>query len=152
MNRSFFRTTTGAALLAVAAAGLAVPHGLAAANGAKSRAFTVVENGSYVPPAPPPPPAPVVRHWEVPADVPLRQVFQTWAGAEGWSVYWPAAADGSDWVSEVSVRFQADDFQQAVTKVIEGLPPKVGLAATFNRANSPMLLHVSESPAMQEIR
>lgn len=117
-----------------------------------ARAFTVVEKSAYTRPAPKAPAPAPVRRWDVPADTPLRQVLQTWAVSEGWAVYWPAAADGGEWVTEVSVNFPADDFQQAVTKLIDGLPSSVGLAATFNRSNSPMLLHVSESPNMQEIR
>ena len=124
-----------------------------AADNKPQRAFTVVEGSSYVKPAPAavaPKPAPEKR-WDIPADTPLRTVLRTWATREGWSVYWPNAADGSEWVTEVSVSFTAPDFQQAVTKLMHGLPPRVGLAATFNRANSPMLLHVSESPNMQEV-
>lgn len=125
-----------------------------AADNKPQRAFTVVEGASYVKPAPAPvaPKVAPEKRWDIPADTPLRAVLQTWAGREGWSVYWPAAADGSEWITEVAVSFTAPDFQQAVTKLMNGLPPRVGLAATFNRANSPMLLHVSESPNMQEVK
>lgn len=117
----------------------------------KAKGFTVVEKGAYTRPAPPPPPRPVERSYSIPANAALRHVLQEWAADEGWSVYWPAAADGSEWMTEIAVSFKATDFQQAVSKLIAGLPANAGLAATFNRANSPMLLHVSESSNMQEI-
>lgn len=146
-QRAAFHLTMATGILFLACAGSALAAG-PTPNGTAPKGFTVVENGAYKPPAPPPP---AQRRYEVQADVPLRQILQSWAGAEGWSVYWPASADGSDWVAEVGVSFTAVDFQQAVTKLISGLPANVGLSATFNRANSPMLLHVSESASMQEI-
>jgi hypothetical protein len=160
MNQRIFLTAAGAALalstvcpaLANTDASVAPAvsvHSTAVAS--KPKGFTVVENAAYTRPAPPPPPRPVERSYDVPANAALRQVLQEWATQEGWSVYWPAAADGSEWMTEIAVSFKAADFQQAVTKVIGGLPANVGLAATFNRANSPMLLHVSESSSMQEL-
>ncbi|WNH54860.1 TcpQ domain-containing protein [Stenotrophomonas oahuensis] len=135
---------TGNAALAPATGGTVAPA-------PKAKGFTVVEKGAYTRPAPPPPPRPLERSYNVPANAALRHVLQEWASDEGWSVYWPAAADGSEWMTEIAVSFKATDFQQAVTKLIAGLPANAGLAATFNRANSPMLLHVSESSNMQEI-
>ena len=79
-------------VLSLVAAGAAM-----AADNKPQRAFTVVEGASYVKPAPAPvAPKPIPeKRWDVPADTPLRSVLQTWASREGWSVYWPAAADGS---------------------------------------------------------
>ncbi|EPG2130982.1 TPA: TcpQ domain-containing protein [Stenotrophomonas maltophilia] len=146
--------TTKRAVVAALAVSFLQAAGASAADApvvAKSKGFTVVENASYTRPAPPPPPRPAERRYDVPAETPLRQVLQGWAAAEGWAVYWPTAADGSEWVTEIAVSYTATDFQQAVTKLMGALPGKVGLAATFNRANSPMLVHVSESSSMQEI-
>lgn len=114
--------------------------------------FVVVEAGNYTPPPPPPaPPAKVLKQWTVRANTPLRQVLTEWARSEGWQVYWPKADETTDLVSEVDVSFGAATFEDAVTRFANGLPPDVSIAVTFNRANNPKLLHVSESTRRQTI-
>lgn len=111
--------------------------------------FTVVHGRTYQPPAPPKP-LKVIRKWTVPANMPLAQVLDGWARQEGWRVYWPRT-DDTDLVSDIEVTFQADDFESAVTKFFAGLPHDFGLTATFNRANSPKLLNVTDSSRQQDI-
>lgn len=110
--------------------------------------FTVVKSGSYQAPAAAKP----ARRWDVPANVPFRIVLEGWAKNEGWHLYWPASADGSELVAAVDVGFYAADFEEAVTKFFGGLPAELGLATTFNRANSPRLLYVDEAMRKPEIR
>lgn len=112
-------------------------------------AFAVVEDAVYTPPAPPAPPPRIIPQWKVPADTSLRQVLATWARQEGWEVYWPKVDETTDWVTVVDVTFRANDFEEAARKFAAGLPPEVGIALTFNRANNPKLLHVSEATRRQ---
>lgn len=128
-------------------AGLA-SSGAGAAN--DDDGFVVVEQGGYRPPAPPTP-VKALRQWRVPANTSLRQVLATWAKEEGWEIYWPKVDPTTDLVTEVEVNFAAADLEDAVTKFANGLPPEVGIAVTFNRANSPKLLHVSESTRRQTV-
>lgn len=110
--------------------------------------FSVVHNATYKAPTPPKP----ARSWKVPADTSLRAVLEGWARTEGWSLYWPRVDQNAEWVTVVDVTFAAADFEEAVTRFMDGLPPELGLAATFNRANSPRLLYVNEATRKQEIR
>ncbi|WP_296249463.1 TcpQ domain-containing protein [uncultured Stenotrophomonas sp.] len=137
------------ATAAVAAAPCVAAPGTAAT--AEDDGFVLVEAGSYVPPPAPMPKPKLLRQWKVPANTSLRQVLATWAKEEGWEIYWPKVDPTTDLVTEVEVNFGAANFEDAVTKFANGLPPEVGIAVTFNRANSPKLLHVSESTRRQTV-
>lgn len=148
MKRSLYCWAGALALVAVAAAhASAAPDDAAATD---DDGFVVVEAGNYTPPAVVAPPR-VLKQWKVTANTPLRQVLASWASAEGWEVYWPKADETTDLVSEVDVSFGAANFEDAVTRFANGLPPDVNIAVTFNRANNPKLLHVSESTRRQTV-
>ncbi|WP_440569565.1 hypothetical protein [Stenotrophomonas sp. STK17_22] len=129
--------------------GLTLAFGAVASSG-DDDGFVLVEQGAYkAPPAKAPPR--LLRQWKVPANMPVRQVLEAWAKPEGWQVYWPRADETTELVTEVEVSFSAFDFEEAVTKFANGLPPEERVAVTFNRSNSPKLLHVSGSTRRQTV-
>ena len=148
MNRPLYRYAGVLALVAAATAHASAAPGEAAP--ADDDGFVLVEAGNYTPP-PVVVPTRILKQWKVPANTSLRQVLATWASSEGWELYWPRADETTDLVSEVDVSFGAASFEDAVTRFANGLPPDVNLAVTFNRANNPKLLHVSESTRRQTV-
>jgi hypothetical protein len=130
-------------------AGMALATGVQAST-ADDDGFVLVEQGAYKAPPPKSPPR-LLRQWKVPANMPVRQVLEAWAKPEGWQVYWPRADETTELVTEVEVSFSAFDFEDAVTKFANGLPPEERVAVTFNRSNTPKLLHVSGSTRRQTV-
>ena len=135
-------------VLVVAAAMTFFTAAANAGGGGPQKAFTVVSDATYAPPAPPAPKV-VSRKWRVPADTPLRQILDGWAKPDGWLVYWPQTDDSTEIVTAIEVNFEAKDFQEAATRFLNGLPPDLGLIANFNTANTPKLLYINQTTSKE---
>lgn len=136
-------------LAALAVAALACPLAHAQTK-AKGRAFTLVQSGSYVAPAPPVPPAPAVPTWLFSADKSLYEIMVAWSDQAGWVPHFEPAAEkiARQYRPAIGGALQAPDLKGAITQFMDGLDASVRLNVELRTANQPRLLYVttSESP------
>lgn len=141
---------TGVRVLAAAAVAMLAYSPSHAQTKAAGRAFTMVESGTYVAPAPPAPPPPVVPTWIFSAEKSLYEIMVAWSDQAGWVPHFEPGAEkiARQYRPAIGGALQAPDLKGAITQFMDGLDAGVRLNVELRTANQPRLLYVttSESP------